>query len=162
MISIRHAQEFCKDDISEIENYNEAIADMSFLWHCHHKAEINDNKTKQQLIDDGLYYSCPAKELVFLTSNAHLSLHQTGIRNNFFGHHHSDATKNVISQKMSKIMLGNKHGKGCKGKPFTESHKENIKNSKLGCKRYNDGNKNYFVKPEVAKTKNLMLGWIKK
>lgn len=160
MISIRHTQEFCKDDISEIENYEKAISDMSSLWHCHHKAEIEKNKTKQQLIDEDLYYHRPAKELIFLTSKDHLSLHQSGKRNNFFGHHHTDDAKNRISRKISKIMIGNTHGKGCKGKPFTESHKENIKKSKLGCRRYNDGKNNFFVKPDIAEKMNLSKGWL--
>lgn len=58
-------------------------------------------------------------------------------------------------------MIGNTNGHGCKGKPFTESHKENIKASKTGCKRYNDGSKNYFLKPEAAERLQLAKGWIK-
>lgn len=161
MISVRHAQEFCKDDISEIENYEEAVSDMLSLWHCHHRAETNQNKTKQELIDNGLYYNRPAEELVFIRAKEHLVLHQTGRKNNFFGRHHDEETKARISDKMSKIMIGNTHGKGCKGKSFTETHKANIKKSKTGCKRYNDGKKNFFMKPEKAAELNLKEGWLK-
>ena len=161
MISARHTQEFCKDDISEIENYDKAISDMSSIWHCHRKAEIDCGKTKQQLIDEGLYFNRPARELVFLNKHEHLSFHQRGERNNFFGHRHTAATKAGISRKMSQIMIGNTHGKGCKGKPFTKSHKDNIKKSKTGCRRYTDGEKNFFVKPETAEKLGLKKGWTK-
>lgn len=75
MIKEMNAWAFCKDDISKIENYDEAVADTSQTWDCHHRTEIWWNCTSKELIDNECYYHRPAKELIFLTHAEHSKLH---------------------------------------------------------------------------------------
>lgn len=85
MIS-NNVKRFCCEDISLIENYNEAINDDSQVWSCHHRLETHysDGRRRsdekdlliQDLISLGLYYNRPAKELIFLTNSEHAKVHQ--------------------------------------------------------------------------------------
>ena len=79
MICERTVKEFCKDDITKIENYEQAINDKTQTWHCHHRLELtldNDNAhSKQDLIRLGMYYNRPYFELIFLTSKEHRNIH---------------------------------------------------------------------------------------
>lgn len=71
-------KKYCCEDISDIENYDKAIADTTKVWECHHKFEtmclfpVSVKKLKEQ----GLYYNRPASELIFLTKSEHLKLHR--------------------------------------------------------------------------------------
>ena len=101
----RRAKSYCKEDISLVENYDKAIADKSQVWDCHHRDEIRTlpsgmkvYRSKQELIEDGRYYNCPANELIFLTVSEHQILHKT----NRTGWTHSEETK----KKMSKAKKG--------------------------------------------------------
>lgn len=33
-------ERYCCEDISKIENYEEAVADTTQMWHCHHRLEL--------------------------------------------------------------------------------------------------------------------------
>lgn len=70
----------CSEDLSLIENYEQAINDNKKTWVCHHRLEIDENKTAQQLKDEGRYYHRPASELIFLTYTEHWDLHHPGKR----------------------------------------------------------------------------------
>ena len=76
MISKESVSNYCKDDISLIENYEEAVSSKK-MYHCHHRLETELSKTKQELIDMGLYWKRPASELIFLTPSEHMLLHNT-------------------------------------------------------------------------------------
>lgn len=69
---------FCCEDISKIENYDKAIADPERVWHCHHRFELFwwFVSFAEDLKKQGLYYDRPASELIFLTNNDHMKLHQ--------------------------------------------------------------------------------------
>ena len=75
MIKEISAWAFCKEDITLIENYEEAINDNSQCWDCHHRTEIWWNCSSQDLIDNECYYHRPAKELIFLKHAEHSKLH---------------------------------------------------------------------------------------
>lgn len=77
-------EEYCSEDISRIENYNEAILDDSQLWDCHHRRE--SIYTRAGLIEIGEYYDRPAIELIFLKRDDHNKIHHVG-------KHHSESTK---------------------------------------------------------------------
>lgn len=72
MISL-NVKKFCCEDISNIENYDKAIADMTQIWHCHHRRETI--YTRDGLMQIKEYYNRPAMELIFLTPSEHMSLH---------------------------------------------------------------------------------------
>ena len=83
MINEKRAKSYCKEDISLIENYDKAIADKRWVWHCHHRRETIFSKS--DLIEIGEYYNRPACELIFLTKSEHMRLHKIGENNPNFG-----------------------------------------------------------------------------
>lgn len=96
MISEEQVKKYCSEDISTIENYEQAINDER-MWDCHHRAEILPcgNFTRDALKKFGLYYHRPSFELIFLTHSEHRRLHNKG-------NHHSEETK----RKMSELKTG--------------------------------------------------------
>lgn len=107
MIDVKRAQKYCRDDISKIENYEKAIADKSQTWDCHHRDEIRTLpsgitviRSKQDLIENGRYYNCPANELIFLTNTEHRKLHNTNM---------SDETKKKMSETKKDTYQGEKN-----------------------------------------------------
>lgn len=73
---------YCKEPAFMIENYHEAISDMSQTWVCHHKDEvkilpsgITVVRSPQELMENNRYYNCPANELIFLTRKDHNIIH---------------------------------------------------------------------------------------
>ncbi len=76
MIS-KSVYDYCKDDISLIENYDKAI-NSNETYDCHHKLEIELNMSPNELKEKDLYFQRPASELIFLTKSEHISLHRRG------------------------------------------------------------------------------------
>ena len=133
MINIYVAQGYCKDDISLIENYDQAISDMTQTWDCHHRRETIYSRSG--LIEIGEYYNRPACELIFLTPFEHRRLHQLGKHHSeetrkkmseskkgenhpFFGKHHSEET----IKKMSEATKGKHHSEETR-KKMSEARK---------------------------------------
>ena len=94
MIPIR-AKDYCCEDISLIENYEQALNDQTQVWDCHHRLEIELGLSAAELIKQGLYWNRPASELIFLTKSEHMSLHKKG-NNGRLGTHHSEETRAKI------------------------------------------------------------------
>lgn len=80
MINEKYAKMFCCEDISLIENYQEAINDNTQTWHCHHRLETDLGLSMQELKDSNKYFGIEAKYLIFLRPYEHLHLHGTSIR----------------------------------------------------------------------------------
>lgn len=80
MIDKYKAKSYCLEEISLIENYNEAISDQKRTWDVHHRRECDSKGktlfTKKQLIEMDLYYNRPASELIFVTRSMHWKLHR--------------------------------------------------------------------------------------
>lgn len=121
MISEKQVKRYCKEDISNIENYDKAIADTSQTWECHHRTEIWWNCSMQDLIDNECYYNRKACELIFLTPTEHSSLHKKGKLHPMYGKHHSTETKQKISESQ-------------KGKTLSEETKRKISKSHKSLK----------------------------
>ena len=77
MINEKQVKRFCKD-YTKIENYEEAIADTTQTWDCHHMTETWWNCSKKDLIENECYYNRKACELIFLTHAEHMRLHWKG------------------------------------------------------------------------------------
>lgn len=83
MISKNALKNYCCEDISLIENYDNAIKDDTQIWCCHHRLETHnldgslrkDTLSPKQLNELGLYYNRPASEFIFLTRHEHMKLH---------------------------------------------------------------------------------------
>lgn len=113
MIDSKRVRAYCKEDISLIENYEQAINDKTQTWHCHHRDEIRILpsgmkviRSKEELIENGRYFDCPANELIFLTRKEHVRLHRLEgeICKGLKGRKASEETK----QKMSMSRKGHK------------------------------------------------------
>lgn len=81
MICVQTVKKFCKDDISQIENYANAMHDAE-TWDCHHRDEIKILpsgmlviRSAKDLIENNRYFNCPANELIFMKHSEHSSLH---------------------------------------------------------------------------------------
>ena len=75
-------RKFCKDDITKIQNYEQAINDKDHVWEIHHRLELNlDGEfahTASELKRLGMYYHRPYFELILLTKAEHTRLHGKG------------------------------------------------------------------------------------
>ena len=137
MINEKYAKNFCCEDISLIENYDKAIADMTQTWHCHHRGEILP--CGRFSVDDlkkfGLYYKRPAAELIFLTHSEHRRLHLKGVP---LSEDHkkaiSDAKKGVPLSEANKKALSEAL-KGVPRGPMSEAHKKAISEAHKGVPR---------------------------
>lgn len=77
---------YCKDDITKIENYEEAKADGFNGWQLHHRLETHTSDGElrkvdllaKELIALDMYYNRPAEELILMTAKEHRRLHQCG------------------------------------------------------------------------------------
>lgn len=70
------SKDYCREDISLIENYDKAIADETQIWVCHHRLEITLNVKLNWLKRVNLYYDRPASELIYLTQAEHMRIHR--------------------------------------------------------------------------------------
>ena len=133
MINEYYAKLYCCEDLSLIENYALAIADMSELWDCHHRGEILPcgRFKAEDLMKFGLYYNRPASELIFLTHAEHSSLHHKGVsrpdlkgvpKSEAHKQALSDALKGVPKSEATKQKMSDSH----KGVPLSEAHKKAI------------------------------------
>lgn len=119
MISRKTVETYCSEDISLIENYEEAV-NSPLQYDCHHRNEISMCKSMDELKELGLYWNRPASELIFLESSEHISLHKKGKTSGFKGKTMSEETKKKLSESH-------------KGKKFSNEHKRNLSKS---LKRY--------------------------
>ena len=129
MFNIGSANEFCKDDITKIENYEQALNDKERTWDIHHRLELTlDGEfahTPKELERLGMYRNRPYFELIFLTRSEHKKLH-----NNTKKH------KEKASKSMKKVKHTNEWNKNVskalKGKSKTKEHIENISKALKG------------------------------
>ena len=134
---------FCRNP-ELIENYEKAIADTTQTWECHHRLETHNSDgerrlvdiTQKELIELGMYYDRPPKELIFLTASEHSQLHNKG-------KHLSEETKAKLSavnkgrtfseEWKAKISDANKgHSAWIKGKHHSEETKAKMSALKKG------------------------------
>ena len=161
---------FCNEDISLIENYNEATNDNIQIWHCHHRKETDEGLSVKQLKEQGLYYHRPASELIFLTPREHCVLHQ----NNRKGWHHTKETIMKMSEshkgkcyseetkrKHSNTIINwyKTHDSPRKGKHNSNETNERIKEVNIGKKMVNkNGVNTWAFKDEIQNY--LDNGWV--
>lgn len=133
MINERYIREFCCEDASKIENYNEAVSDTTQTWHCHHRMEIDGATilSKEYLIENGLYYNRPARELVLLTRHEHMKLH-CSLRNKGNTYNKGKKLSKEQIEKMSLRMKGKQSP--MKGKHLSDEARQRMSNAKKGKK----------------------------
>lgn len=149
----RPSRKFCCEDLSLVENYDNAINDKTQTWHCHHRLEIQGDKifSIKDLISQGLYYNRPASELIFLTKSEHMKLHSNNM---------SETTKQKISNsqkgKIQSEESNKKRSESLKGeksywygKHLANETKEKISNSKKGK---SNGPRDEITKQKISNT----------
>lgn len=141
MININNIIKYCFE-YTQIENYQLAVSDETQVWDCHHRKEIEENKNREQLIKEGLYYNRPPEEFIFLTKSEHIKLHNLNM---------SVEHKRKISEAIKEGrygMTGKKHSKqtrikmslakrGKKRKPISDETRRKISEAcKLAWKKF--------------------------
>lgn len=134
MINELYANAYCKEDISKIENYEQAIKDTE-MWECHHRTEIWWNCSRKELKDNECYYNRPAKELIFLTRAEHRAIH--------------NKVRERTEEYRTNVSMGLK--KSSKFQVFMKGQGERNTLNMTGRHWYNDGVNNYFIFDEDAK-----------
>jgi len=147
MINKANVRQFCCEDISLIENYDEAINDKTQTWVCHHRLEthypdgtrrINEKDlTRRELIEQKLYFERPAKEFIFLTNSDHAKLHRKTREERVTEEsklRHRQASQEYWSSEegqRQKEIVSSQH----KGVPHSKEHIEKIRLANIGQKR---------------------------
>lgn len=122
---------YCGEDITLIENYEQAVKDTSQIWECHHRLEIQGDKiySSKDLKELGLYWHRPASELILLTKANHTSIHAK---------YRSEKSKEKYSSKMKgrkkSEEFKKKVSKGMKGLIKSEEHCKNLSKALTGKK----------------------------
>ena len=134
MINEIQTKKFCKEDISKIKNYEQAVNDTTQVWHCHHMTETWWNCSRKELIENECYYNRKACELIFLTPAEHKSLHNMNMSDetrrklseSHKGQTHSEETRKKISEA-KKSKPSNR-----KGVTLSEETRRKISEAKKG------------------------------
>ena len=169
MISKRSAKAFCREDISLIENYENAINDKTQTWVCHHRRETIFSKN--DLIEIREYYNRPACELIFLTKSEHNRLHNLGENNPNFGKlawnngkHLSAETRKKISEahkgKHHSEETRQKLSEAQKGKHRSEETKKKISEANKGKNYWTKGTHWYNNGVKCIKAKTCPEGFV--
>ena len=145
MISLNCVSNYCKEDISLIENYNEAI-NSNKQYDCHHRLETELNVSKQYLIDNNLYLNRPASELIFLPHSEHVSLHYKHGLVGWKGKTASIESRKKMREAKLGTKLSEEHKKkigdtqrGIPKGPMSEEHKKKLSLSHRGKSPSNKG-----------------------
>lgn len=133
MVSVEQARIYCYEDISLIENYENAMNDKTQTWDCHHRVETIMNCSAEELIAQGCYENRPAHDLIFLTKGEHTRLHHVGKK-------HSEETR----AKMSASLKGRKFSAETRAKMSKAQTGKN--NPMFGRHWFNNGTENRFCK----------------
>lgn len=183
MISQRCVKTYCKEDISFIENYEEAVNDKNRKWVCHHRVEILPCGvySPEDLQKFGLYLKRPACELIFMTRTEHIKLHRKyplkttrdKMSKSKMGKRHSENTKKKMSEshigkhlseetkmKISKANAGNNHP--FFGKHHTEEYRKNKSKPILQYTKDGELLKEWFGAKEVERVLGIYQGNITK
>ena len=127
MIHEKQAKKYCREDISLIKNYSEAVADTKHYWLCHHvNGEPFTGFNKEQLKKMNMYYKRPASELKFVTRHMHSVIHGDTQPK-------SEQTKQKISNSCKQYYSAEKRTHA--SVPLSEEHKEKIRKAAYGNKR---------------------------
>ena len=126
------AYAFCCEDITKIENYEQAVSDKTQSWQCHHRSEVLPcgNFSANALKRFGLYWHRPASELIFLTRSQHSSLH----RKNQTLEEKMKRKNRVVSQETRERL-----SKAAVGRSFSEETRKKLSAAKQGSRHPNFG-----------------------
>ena len=120
MINEKQARKYCREDISKIAGYAEAVVDTTQTYICHHRnAEPFTGFCRKDLKKMNMYYQRPASELMFVMRSEHNTIHKKGAT-------HSAETKKKISESE-------------KDKHISEETRKKMSETRKGRHWYNNG-----------------------
>lgn len=127
MINEQTARKYCREDITIIKNYTEAIADKTRMWICHHiNGEPFTGFCTADLKKMNMYYQRPASELVFVSRSEHNTIHKKDISlSDESRKKMSDALKGRIFSDATRKKMSKSH-KGMTGKHWYNNEKINV------------------------------------
>lgn len=130
MIKIQNVKAYCCEDISLIENYDKAIADITQSWDCHHRGEILPcgRYEAKDLKKCGLYWKRPASELIFLSHKDHAGLHWKGTIRGTFSEEHKQHISEATKKAMYRPEVREKYLNGMKNRLLSDEDKKAIEN----------------------------------
>lgn len=168
MINESQARKYCREDITLIKNYAEAVADKTRMWLCHHiNGEPFTGFCRKDLKKMNMYLNRPASELMFVTRKMHEDIHgsfkkagkrdKSGSKNSFYGKHHSEETRHKLSAAHKGRMPWNKGrtlseitkkkiSESLKSNTPSEETRQKLSESNTGKHWYNNGFVNAFAK----------------
>ena len=171
MINKNSTKLYCRDDISKIENYEQAINDKEHKWVCHHRLEFTINgefaHTSKELKRMGMYYHRPYFELIFMKRIEHRHLHASkeNLREETLrkmskaqkGKKLTEEHKRRVSESMKGRKLSKEHkikiSESRKGIIFSEEHRKNLSLSLKG-RKYTEESKRKFSEVHKGKTRS--------
>lgn len=156
----------CKDDISKIENYEQAINDKENVWDCHHRLELTLEgeyaHSKEDLIRMDMYYNRPYFELIFMKQSEHLALHKKirpvtkstreKIKKALTGRKLSEEHIQKLTSRTISFETRMKLSKSLAGRKLSEEHKHKISQSQFG-KKLTEEHKSKISKAHKGKPK---------
>ena len=152
MISVRAAKDKCKDDISKIENYEQAVNDKENMWECHHRLELTLEgeyaHSEKDLIRMGMYYKRPYFELIFLEIHDHHRLHDEANLREGRG-----TDRNALANYV-KI-----NGSTFKGRKHTDEAKLKISKARTGIKLTEEQRKKISLAKQGTKHTDEWVKW---
>ena len=164
MIDLKRVKRYCNDNISLIENYEDALNDKYQTWHCHHRLETDANMSQKELKANNLYFHRPASELIFLLPCDHRHLHTISERNvNYkktgedhpaYGKKHSEEARKKQSIGLKKYYSDpearKNHGNIRRGAILTEEHKQILSDKNTGARFMSNGiDRHYVLKEKI-------------
>ena len=111
MLGKYQAKRYCCEDLSKIENYEEAV-NSPLKWACHHRLETHNSDgerrsvdlTGKELIALDMYYHRPADELIFLQNSEHIFLHKRNeVRSEEYRRKMSEKTRVYWARKHTEV-----------------------------------------------------------
>ena len=148
MIYIKFVKKCCLDEFNLIENYDKAINDTTQCWVLHHRKETDLGLSRQQLIDQNLYFNRPACELIFLTKAVHNNIH-----------HKNKYVSEETRKKQSIVLKGKKAwNKGKKCGELSEEHKKKLSEANKG-KVLSEETRNKMKESNKGKIKGRTSMW---
>lgn len=116
-MNLKHLQKYCNEDISLVENYEEAVNDAANRWAIHHRLETHNSNGERrlaalssaELVALDMYYNRPASELIFMKKSEHSKLHNETM---------TKETKKKISEAKKEKRFSEEHKKS-----LSEAHK---------------------------------------
>lgn len=154
MINLLTLKRYCNGDFTKIENYEKAVNDNVCTYDVHHRLEThfsdgterpkNAQLYAKELKALDMYYNRPPEELIFLTSQEHRAVHQTGLKKSkAFCDNHSKIFKSKWADPEYKQYMSSRNSH--MGFPHTDKWVKQHAEQMTGRHWYTDGKTSVFT-----------------